>query len=410
MFFVFLFITSGGIYNCYGHKYGYNSLNENLYIDYILLMIIVPLGLTLGNKINFSRLEISKIYKSEISMFRYNLLIMLLFIYLIFYLFYLEYNIPILSLIDGIFNGVIDYRSMLELRVSLTHQFQERYNLPFIFRYYGLILKLLPQILLFLGFYQYLNQDISKGKFYFILILCIFCLVYNLEKAGISFMIFGLTFEYLIIRPLAMKKAIKLILYQGIVVIILMIVMYILIMGSDGIRNSIINIFNRIIIGQSSGVYLQDVLLKTKYDGILNGSAFPLTVIDSVIGRDTVDLSREAYLMAYSEFAERGYVGTTGGNVMFFLRANFGYILGGLYLFIFSLITGLIDNNFIKSIRIAPKNILLVSMYTILCIYFVLAFLSNLLPVYQMPFIVSPNIIIIIIVFFFLRRNLFTSK
>jgi hypothetical protein len=125
--------------------------------------------------------------------------------------------------------------------------------------------------------------------------------------------------------------------------------------------------------------------------------------LDSLLGRNTVDLSREAYGILYSQYAARGVSGTTGGMPMFFLRSNFGYLIGTVILFSLSFITGVIDNMLTRALQKNENKIVVSALYAVMVIYFIQAFMSNFTRVFMLPFLLSPQMIIIVLAVIFLK-------
>lgn len=397
----FFLVSLGGYYNSYGLRVGMNELNISIFLDYLIFLSIVPLGLLLGAKINIpshSFIEMG----NDVKLNRLYILLGLVIIYACVYFVFIRDSIPLLLLLTG---KISDPRELALLRLSITHDYDSNYDIPFFLRYYRLVINDLMRFILVIVFLFYLdNQKKFKTLFIITTILTLLFHTYHFEKSGVIYILLTIFFSYVMYKNVNLKNNFSLYFKILTLVLVALISMYMLFMGVQSIGQALSNLFNRAVLGQSGMIYVQDIVLKEKYGGILWGSGVPTFLLDSALNRDIINLSKEAYGLLFSSYASQGGGGTTGGMPMFFLRSNFGYILGTIILFGLSFVTGMIDQNLKKVIKSSSKNKIIIALYAVLIIYFVQAFISNFMKVYMLPMIVSPQILIILLALLFVMQ------
>jgi hypothetical protein len=247
------------------------------------------------------------------------------------------------------------------------------------------------------------NKKKNRILFFIVFASAILFHIYNFEKSGLIYVTLVLFFSFITYKNISFKKNKALFFKTGLASVVLLIIMYMVFMGVDNWMEALNRLLSRAILGQSGGIYFQDAILHSKYNGILWGKGIPMFLIDSVLNRNVVDLSGEAYAVLFPNYANMGAIGTTGGMPMFFLRSNFGYLIGASFLFIISIITGIIDRLLLKGIKSSENKKIVTSLYSVLIIYFIQAFMSNFTRVFMLPFLLSPQLIIIVLAIIFLR-------
>jgi hypothetical protein len=392
-------ITLGGYYISYGYTYGINQFNYKLFLDYIIFLVVVPIGLLIGNRILIKE-NIMSLLNIKVNSGKLKLLLVLILGYATLYFYFIKDNIPLILLLT---NGVANFGDLAMARLAITHDYSGNYDIPFILRYYRLIINDLMRFILAIIFLMYLqNRKKYKKAFIFSLITTIFFHTYHLEKSGLIYILLSLFVCYVLYKDIRVKENISLYLRTGLISIVLLVGMYMVFMGVDSVESAFKNMLNRALIDQTGMVYYQDNILETQYNGILWGDGVPMFLIDSLLNRNIVNLSSDAYSVVFPQYAKQGGTGTTGGMPMFYLRSNFGYILGTMMLLVISIITGVIDNILRKGIASFENKILVIALYSVMLIYFIQAFIGNFTRVYMLPFIFSPQVIIILLAIIFL--------
>lgn len=394
-----LVVTLGGYFSSYGYRTGQNELNFRVFMDYYLFLILVPVGLIIGNRIKIKN-EIISLLDIQVKKRKIKIIVVFMIFYGMAYLYFIKDSVPLFLLLTG----KVDYGSLAVSRIAITHNFQSNFNIPFILRYYRLFIHELMRFVLSIVFLMYIdNKRKNKTLFFIVLASAILFHIYNFEKSGLIYVTLVLFFSFITYKNISFKNNKTLFFKTGLISIVLLIVMYMVFMGVDNWVEALNRLLSRAILGQSGGIYFQDTILYSKYNGILWGKGVPMFLIDSVLNRNVVDLSGEAYAVLFPNYVKMGAIGTTGGMPMFFLRSNFGYLIGASFLFIISIVTGIIDRILLKGIESSENKRIVTSLYSVLIIYFIQAFMSNLTRVFMLPFILSPQIIIIILTIIFLK-------
>ena len=395
----------GGFFNSFGYRYGLNELNIRIFFDYYIFMVIMPTGLLLGTKIPL-RSRIHNTLDFHISRNSINLLLLFIVIYGGAYLYLIKDSVPLFLLISG---KTSTFAELAIKRVSITHNYEANFSIPYLLRFYRLVINDMMKFVLVIVFLHFLEKpSANKLQFAFTLVLAIIFHTYSFEKSGLIYLFLLISLAYMTYKQISFKVNKKMYIIITIISIFLLVSMYMVFMGAGSPGEAIERVFDRAVIGQTSGVYYQDFILQEKYNGNLWGKGVTTFLLDSLLNRKTIDLSAEAYNVLYPQYASKGAVGTTGGMPMFFLRSNFGYVLGTIILFAFSLVAGLTDNIFRRVTRGKNKNIISIALYSVLVIYFVQAFISNFTRVFMLPFGISPQIIVILLTVIFLKYSGYT--
>ena len=394
-----LVITLGGYFNSYGFRYNIGEFNYRVFLDYFIFLIIVPIGLIIGNRIKIKNSLIGKV-DFKVDRVRIKMLLIFILVYGFAYIFFIRESVPLFKLLSG-YNNLAD---LAALRLTLTHDYDISFNVPFILRYYRLVINDMLRFVLAIVFLMYLNNKKKHKKiFAFVLLVSVFFHTYNFEKSGLIYIMLILFFDYTLYKGVSYKKIKKEYIKVGLIGITLMVAMYMGFMGAQSPIDALSRLFDRAILGQTAGVYYQDYLLNSNYNEILWGKGIPMFLVDSILNRDVVDLSGEAYRIINPHIAKQGLTGTAGGLPMFFLRSNFGYLIGTVFLFLLSVITGVLDSMLTKGLNSQKNRILITALYSVMIIYFIQAFMGNFTRVFMLPFLVSPQIIIVILSILFLR-------
>lgn len=392
-------ISVGGYYISYGYSYGIGEFSYKIFLDYFIFIIVLPLGLIVGSKIVVKN-NISKILDIRVSPLKVKTALVFIFLYAGLYFYFIKDSIPILLVLK---NGFSNMGDIALARVSITHDYELNYNMPFLLRYYRLIINDLLRFIFVVVFLMYLSNKKYRKLFLFSLLFTVFTHIYHFEKSGLIYLVLSLFFAYVLLKGISIKENFKIYFKTALLSVILLMGMYMVFMGANSFQDAFSNLVRRAIVDQSGMIYYQNVLLESKYDGVLWGDGVPTFLLDSVLNRQPVNLSREAYGLVFPYYAMRGATGTTGNMPMFYLRSNFGYLLGTSILFIISLITGAIDNTLRKNMEKSHNKILITALYSVLIIYFIQAFIGNFTRVYMLPFILSPQILIIIIAIIYFK-------
>ncbi|USK59574.1 O-antigen polymerase [Peribacillus asahii] len=395
----FVLISLGGYFNSYGSTLGFNELNYRIFLDYFIFFTVVPFGLVIGSRI---RIKNRLIYSLDhnVNVKKVNILLFFVICYALFYFYFIKDSIPLLLLLTG---QITDTRELALIRLSITHDYDSNYNIPFILRYYQLIINDLMRFILSILFLFYLeNKKKYRNVFILALIAAVFFHSYHFEKSGLIYIVLILFFNYILFKGIRIRDNITLYFKVVLTAIVSLVGMYMVFMGVESIGQAFKNMVNRAIIGQTGMIYYQDMILQSKYGGVLWGQGVPTFLLDSILNREIINISKEVYAIVFSTYVNQGGTGTTGGMPMFFLRSNFGYLLGTMMLLILSIVTGMIDNILKRGIGSVKNKKLVVSLYSVAIIYFVQAFIGNFTKVYMLPFVFSPQIIIVILATLFL--------
>ena len=178
--------------------------------------------------------------------------------------------------------------------------------------------------------------------------------------------------------------------------------MYSFFMGQDeGILESIAN---RVFLRQTGWIYFQDQILESKFGGSLYGGGISMFLLDSILGRSPISLSKEFYLEAYSQYGNAGYVGTTGGMPMFYLYSNFGLIIACIIFYLMSFVVARVDNSLSKAVVCNKSNQLSIAVQASFLYLCIGGFMGNMSSIFMLPFIWAPQVLILILTIVGLKK------
>lgn len=389
-----LFVFAG-VYISKGIKYGYDEIDWDLYYMYLLFAVIVPLGFIFGKKI---KKNIS-VREETVSDGFLKILVAFVSIYFIGFLLIIRGNIPLFMIFKGDFTAAVKVA-----RLQTTDNLSTYYNIPFIYRYKDIIFDVITYYLFSIIHVKYLkNKTVYRKLFWFYTVVAVLILTYTTEKAPIFYLLLIIMYDYYLVRVVSnqdydmyalwyAKKSKRRIFILGALGILAFLFMYTFFMGFEDLNSGFGSMIERAFVGQSSGVYLQKKILDSTYGGCLYGKGLPLTLLDSIFGRKTVNLSREVYALLFSSYVKQGGAGTTGTMPLFYLVSNLGWLLGIILMFIIATVTSLIDRTMIYRIRNLKDNELSIATQSMFLIIFIQTFMGNMTKAYQLPFLIAPDL------------------
>ena len=393
-----------GVIIAYGIPYGTVRLDAKLYIMYLLFAIIVPSGLLFGQRHGIYSITRCR---QEVSNLLLNCYIALVAIYALGYFFVIRKSIPLVMLLAG-----KTAQTVKVARLQVTHNITDYFQLPLALRYYGLIFDYVSLYVFAILLVKYLNKNLKyKIKFWIYAILEFFIMFYATEKAPLIYLLIIVIFcIYYVYKtknkgnehfsPLntanssrKTKRKIRLFVFFGMLAFLLL---YTFFMGIESYNDSLKSIVSRAFVSQSSSVYIQKQILDSKYGGCLYGAGIPLTIIDSLIGRDTVNLSKEVYSSLFKRYTELGGGGTAGSIAIFEMYANFGLPIATVIVFMVSFVAGLVDNKTTIAIRQADNNEIPIAFKAILAVSFFRGYLGHFQNLLSFPFVFSIPLLVIL--------------
>lgn len=393
-----------GVKNSYGVYEGYNSFDGTLYILYLANATLVPVGLILGKKIKTSKV---KCYSRDISDKSLYFVIVFVVFYAFGYFWIIRDNIPLLLLLLG--------RSVSEVataRLQVTHNFNFYYSAPLIYRYRSLIFSYVCLYSFSVLLVKYLkNKKKYKRVFWLYLFVTFFMQFYATEKVPLVYLIIIILVDLYLVKlqpyEIHSKNSVcencdniqttklKMILF-GIICFVGFLLMYVFFMGEEDFFSALSAMVKRAFFQQSSSIYLQKITLDSLYGGCLNGKGFPLTVLDSLLGRTPINLSKMAYETQYASSLKDGGSGYSGSLGVFYLYSNVGMFLALIMLLVIAIVSGFIDKRMEYSIAYSEKKELPIAYYSMITYVFFQGFLGHYQTFFQLPFIISPYAIIVL--------------
>ncbi|MCR4938999.1 MAG: hypothetical protein K5930_02680 [Treponemataceae bacterium] len=408
-----ILFSFSGVANSYGTIFGYNKLDFTLYILYLANALIIPFGLIFGQRLR-QKHTINSYSGSVDDTFLY-LLISFVIIYAIGYFVIIKGNIPLVMLISG-----KDVYSVAIARLQVTHNFTSYYNAPFFYNYRTIVFGYLTLYLFSILYIKYLNNKRKyRVPFWIFFAIVIFLQFYTTEKVPLIYLLIIIFIDYYYIRlrvliPVANlsfslkpvnenRKIRRRIIIFIIIVLFLFVALYTGFMGLENFSYGFNSMLTRAFVQQSSSVYLQKMTLDSSFGGCLFGKGVSLTLIDSLIGRKPVNLSREAYASLYKDYVIDGGGGTGGSIGIFNLYADFGLPLSLIVLFLLVVLTAIIDRKMMYKIEVSSNKELSVGFYSMLTYTFVQGYLGHYQSFFQLPFIIAPELLMVLVLTFLLR-------
>ena len=120
-------------------------------------------------------------------------------------------------------------------------------------------------------------------------------------------------------------------------------------------------------------------------------------IIDSIIGRTTVNLSKIVYSSLYSNYTSLGGIGTTGSIAIFEMYANFGMTIAIIIVFIVAFVTGVVDKKTTLTIQQAEESEVPIALKAVVIVLFFQAFLGHFQTILSFPFVISLQLLVILI-------------
>ena len=372
-----------------------------LYKCYIWNSLALTGGLILGNlyKSPMEYEDSRKIVPEHMSpSFIIKFIILIIGVYAFFYFSFIK-HIPLIELFK---NFSISKQTLAFYRQTITHDYEGYYSIPFLFRYYRIFLQVIPLFIVNYLFVFYLNSK-HKTLFFIFLLFTIFTHTYTLEKSYIVKLLLSLFITYSMVKKLSIKK----IFWFSCLLLIVIASMYVLFMGTTSFRDSIRNPLRRLVIGQTESIYLQNQILEE--EGFLRGKSIPMPIIDNILKRKIINLSKIAYQEMFSKFStEYNVVGAAGTTPVFYYYQNFGLILGVLIVFFLNWIIGMFDS--VMSYKIIRKegysNFGRIALYSVLAIFFSNAAFGTYLLAFSFPWFFSVELYVIFVCYFLTRLRL----
>lgn len=403
-----------GVFNSYGISEGYNKLDATLYILFAANALLIPIGLIVGKRLKSRRV---KPYNSSVSDGLIKILIAFIIVYAAGFFYVIRGNIPLLLLLSG--KGAYE---VAIARLQVTHNLTAYYSIPFIFRYYSMIFGFLSLYVFSVLFVKYLyNKKKYKRIFWIYFFVVLFLQFYATEKVPLVYVTIIIIYDLYMVKIryawseyLSNVNAVKdekkkrktWRRLRGFVIagVISFFFLYTFFMGIGGINNGIISIINRAFVQQSSSVYLQKLTLDNYYGGCLYGKGVTLTIIDSLIRRTPVNLSKLAYAQQYSAYVKLGGTGAAGSIGIFDLYANYGMPIALIILFVIAVVTGKIDKHMCNTIEKSPCKELPIAYQSMLIYIFFQGYLGHFQAFFQLPFIIAPSLFIIMLMTFIFKH------
>lgn len=390
-----LITTSVGGVFC---SYGYASMElcpirYNILFCYISFFVILTLAFSsLGKKKTY---KFGKKLDFIVTDRAVWLIYFIILAYTLAYFAFLGDNIPLISLIK---TG--DVASAIISRLEVTHDLTDYYEVPFLFRYARFFRETPIFLLTCIAYLKYRNGG-HKLMFYVILFTNIFYQTYALEKAGVVYIIIMLYFCKILTQEKVSILSFKLMI-PFVLIGVSIYMMYSFFMGQDeGIFESIAN---RVFLRQTGWIYFQDQILESKFGGSLYGGGISMFLLDSILGRSPISLSKEFYLEAYSQYGNAGYIGTTGGMPMFYLYSNFGLIIACLIFYLMCYVVARVDNTLSKAVISNKRNQLSIAVQATFLYLCIGGFMGNMSSVFMLPFIWAPQVLILILTIVGLKK------
>lgn len=345
--------------------YEHKDLIFNIWLYSSVGLFLIPTGMAVANgmfhfnpkkevqhflstKINVEKLDFNNIlYLVYILMFAISLFTLLV------YRSKIGGHFPI----EGVFSG-LDTKALSVLRSNASNNFQGRYWL------YMLIIKHIPLMLLLLFFLLKDYAQRYKIFFYILLAYNLFVSIMDIQKAPILKIIF-LLLLIKIYKDGYINK--KLFIITGTVTLSLVVLMYVLFMGSG--HKTLFEILQlpleRIFIGNIAPLYWWQLF--QEQNGYLYGTSFPnpAHIFDFEWRRITVEVMD----FTHPELAESGVVGSM--PTIFFANwlMNFGVLMMFFSMILFGFILQSLDIIFIRSMK-KKKHIYITVAFIITMFYF----------------------------------------
>lgn len=393
-----------GVIIAYGIPYGTVSLDTTLYIMYLLFALIVPIGLLFGQRYGIKTVTN---YYQRVSDRLLNCYIALVGLYAIGYFLVIRNSIPLIMLLTGKSAQAVKV-ARLQVTLNITNYF----HLPSFLRFYGLIFDYVSLYVFAVLLVKYLNDKRKyRVKFWIYAVFEFFLMFYATEKAPLIYLLIIVVFCIYFVYKTKNKgnesfstvnsinsdrKAKRKIRFFAIGGAVAFLLLYTFFMGIENYNDSLRSIVSRAFVSQSSSVYLQKQILDSQYGGCLNGAGIPLTIIDSLIGRNTVNLSKEIHSTLFKHYTALGGGGTAGSIAIFEMYANFGLIIAVIIVAIVSIVTGVIDKKTTMTIQQAENSEIPIALKAIIAVVFFRGFLGHFQTFLSFPFIISIPVLIIL--------------
>jgi|GEM_PF-5263649 len=393
------YIASGVLFNA--------GFSQTLYNLYYAGIIIIPLFLICGNLfgeqvvISFLRAKRFFYRFNKIPYQRQKLTIITAFILIAGCIYFL--NIDRIPLIELLKDPSISKDLLAAYRNYLTHDFEignVNFIINLVLRFSTIFLRYFSVILLGIFFYWALTKKRIRDWILFSMwfVWVAFICVYNFEKAPFLWICLGLMVIYNVVKK---NFPITKLLFLAAVLFLIMLLMYVYFMGASDYKIAFSEMMSRLFIVQSKFSYLH---LNQYWSGEpLMGATYPLTFLDSLYGRDTIDISKITYQDIYSSYYDAyGITGTTGGLNLANLYMNFGYALAFVIFSFLVFFVGLFDAVFCYLIKTDFYTPATVSVYSFLSVHFSLAIVMSLDHTFQLPLFFNGIVIFVLLLYLFL--------
>lgn len=409
-----ILFSFAGVKNSYGIYEGYNNFDCTLYLLYLANATLVPIGLIFGKKIKVSKF---KHYYHEVNDRVLYCVIIFVLVYALGYFWIIRNNIPLLLLLSG--------RNVYEVataRLQVTHNFSNYYSVPFIYRYRSLVFSYICLYSFSLLFVKYLkNKQRYRKIFWLYLFATIFIQFYATEKVPLIYLIIIIVIDFYLVRlqpylahyrnevfekldKIQKKKTKRKIVFFGFIGFVGLLFMYVLFMGAEDFYSGFLAMAKRAFFQQSSSIYLQKITLDSVYGGCLYGKGFTLTILDSLLGRTPINLSKMAYETQYAYYLKDGGAGSAGSLGVFYLYSNVGMIIALILLFVIAMVSGCIDRKMKYSIEYSENNELPIAYYSMITYVLFQGYLGHYQTFFQLPFIIAPYAFIVIFMTFCFKK------
>lgn len=374
----------------------YHGFDHDLYLIYLSYMLILPVGLIIGNCCGKSfRVECQT--KKNIR-FRVYSVLMFIIIYSLLYFNWLPY-IPL----NNMLAGSTDLGSLAIQRIDITHQLGSSY-IPFPFRYWR---NFLQPIFIVIFIYLLLSLQ-NKTLFFkifllFVFLFLVYCSVFTLEKAPMVYIIIALMMASLI-----KKGKISFFKLSGYMVlaIIAIAVMYSFFMGTEmeTFTQPLSIVWDRIS-RQSVSTYIQIEYVRDH--GFLSIRGIHMPILHHFIDYGYTDPSKWAYKILMPAYANAGAVGASGGMSLAQLYFCFSWFSIPVF-FLFVCIYGFFDSVFLNSIysERSSKTARTINMafYVGLSSYYSMALASSVFSLFAFPTVFNPSVFFFLLLYMYLMN------
>jgi len=202
-------------------------------------------------------------------------------------------------------------------------------------------------ILSFCSFLAFSLALIEKKRRYYITFLLVFLfalfsLTMSGQKAPVAWFLIGLFLTWLIATG---RSQVPLRIVFGMVVVTLsvLVVTYILFMGSKTVSSALGSVFSRVFTGQMTGAY-HYLRIFPEYEPYLLGRSFPNP--RGILPYEVYPLTRRVMNIVHPELVERGIIGSMPTVFWGEIHANYGPFVAAFIGFPLGILLGLIDRLF----------------------------------------------------------------